>query len=50
MRGELILEAGCGSGRFTEHLLETDATVISIDASIAVDENFKHHQEKENSC
>lgn len=49
MKEELILEAGCGSGRFTEHLLKTSATVFSVDASIAVDENFKHHRAKENS-
>ncbi|MEK7505345.1 MAG: methyltransferase domain-containing protein [Patescibacteria group bacterium] len=49
MKGEWILEAGCGGGRFTEHLLKTGATVVSLDASIAVDENFKHHGEKDNS-
>jgi SAM-dependent methyltransferase len=35
MPGELILEAGCGSGRFTEVLLSTGARVISFDYSAA---------------
>lgn len=32
-----ILEAGCGSGRFTSHALATGATVVSFDVSRAVD-------------
>jgi SAM-dependent methyltransferase len=39
MRGELILEVGCGSGRFTEHAAGTGATVVSVDYSAAVDAN-----------
>jgi len=39
--GELILEAGCGAGRFTEIALATNATVISFDYSSAVDANYK---------
>jgi SAM-dependent methyltransferase len=35
MEGELILEAGCGSGRFTEVLLGTGAHVVSFDYSAA---------------
>lgn len=35
MPGELILEAGCGSGRFTEVLLSTGARVVSFDYSEA---------------
>lgn len=50
MHGEIILEAGCGGGRFTEQLLKTGATIVSVDASLAVDENFKHHKEEGNSC
>ena len=50
MREELILEAGYGSGRFTEHLLKTGATIFSVDVSVAVDENFKNHKEKDNFC
>jgi 2-polyprenyl-3-methyl-5-hydroxy-6-metoxy-1,4-benzoquinol methylase len=37
MRGETILEAGCGSGRFTEVMLGTAARVISFDYSRAAD-------------
>lgn len=41
LEGELILEAGCGAGRFTEIALATGATVISFDYSNAVDANYK---------
>jgi len=37
MPGEQILEAGCGSGRFTEVLLSTGAEVISFDYSAAAE-------------
>lgn len=37
MDGETILEAGCGSGRFTEIMLGTGARVISFDYSVAAD-------------
>ena len=37
MRGSLILEAGCGAGRFTEIVLKTGAEVFSFDYSTAVD-------------
>lgn len=39
MKGQRILEAGCGAGRFTEVLLNTDAFVFSFDYSCAVDVN-----------
>jgi SAM-dependent methyltransferase len=38
--GEIILECGSGSGRFTKHALETGATVVSFDYSNAVESNF----------
>lgn len=41
LEGEVILEAGCGSGRFTTHALNTGATVVSFDYSNAVDANYK---------
>src|SRR4030095_6671327 len=37
LRGQKILEAGCGAGRFTEIMLEAGAEVYSIDYSTAVD-------------
>ncbi|PIW30995.1 MAG: hypothetical protein COW30_00825 [Rhodospirillales bacterium CG15_BIG_FIL_POST_REV_8_21_14_020_66_15] len=39
MDSEVILEAGSGSGRFTESLLRTGATVVSFDYSDAVEAN-----------
>lgn len=36
LRGKVILEIGCGSGRFTEILLKYGARVVSVDMSIAV--------------
>jgi SAM-dependent methyltransferase len=43
LSGQLIIEAGCGSGRFTEWALGTNALVISFDLSRAVDVNFKNN-------
>ncbi|HTT84154.1 MAG TPA: methyltransferase domain-containing protein [Rhizomicrobium sp.] len=40
LRGEIILEIGSGSGRFTEHALATGATVVSFDFSRAVEANY----------
>ncbi len=39
--GELVLEAGCGAGRFTEVVLTTGATMVSFDYSSAVEANYK---------
>jgi SAM-dependent methyltransferase len=36
MEGELILEVGCGSGRFTEQAVSTGARVVATDYSRAV--------------
>ena len=41
LKGEIILEAGCGAGRFTEVALATGATVVSFDYSNAVEANYK---------
>ena len=41
LSGELVLEAGSGSGRFTEQAAETGATVVSFDYSYAVDANYQ---------
>ncbi len=40
LAGEVIYEAGSGSGRFTEHAVKTGAMVISLDYSYAVDANY----------
>jgi SAM-dependent methyltransferase len=37
LQDELVLEVGCGAGRFTEVLLGAGARVVSVDASTAVD-------------
>jgi len=37
LKGQRILEAGCGAGRFTQVLLDTGAEVFSVDYSSAVD-------------
>jgi ubiquinone/menaquinone biosynthesis C-methylase UbiE/uncharacterized protein YbaR (Trm112 family) len=41
LKGELVLEAGSGSGRFTEHLVKTGAMCISFDYSNAVEANYR---------
>jgi len=40
LRGELILEVGSGSGRFTEQAANTGGTVVSLDYSYAVEANY----------
>lgn len=50
LEGELVLEAGSGSGRFTEQALKTGATVISFDYSSAVDANFRSNGAHPNLC
>lgn len=40
LTGEVVLEAGCGSGAFTEHALNTNAMVISFDFSTGVEANY----------
>ncbi len=36
LRGQSILEVGCGAGRFTQVMLDAGADVVSLDASAAV--------------
>src|SRR5450432_3744539 len=48
MHGELILEVGSGSGRFTEQAAKTGATVVSLDFSYAVDANFASNGARRN--
>jgi len=42
VRGQTVLEAGCGAGRFTEILLEAGARVVAADLSSAVDANYQN--------
>ena len=45
--GQIVIEVGSGSGRFTEHALSTGATVLSLDYSRAVEANHTsngHHE------
>jgi uncharacterized protein YbaR (Trm112 family) len=37
MEGHVILEAGCGAGRFTQIALETGAEIVSFDLSVAIE-------------
>lgn len=39
LQNKLVLEAGCGAGRFTEILLKLGATLVSADLSSAVEVN-----------
>lgn len=48
LRGEIILEAGSGSGRFTTHALATGATVVSFDYSNAVNANYQNNGQNPN--
>jgi 2-polyprenyl-3-methyl-5-hydroxy-6-metoxy-1,4-benzoquinol methylase len=43
LKGQLVLEAGCGAGRFTEVLLDTGAEVFSFDCSAAVESNWHNN-------
>ena len=47
LKGQTILEAGCGSGRFTQHALSTGAHVIAFDMSRSVDAAYQVHGEAE---
>ena len=46
--GEIILEAGSGSGRFTEQAAKTGAFVVSFDYSYAVEANYASNGAREN--
>lgn len=48
LNGEILLEAGSGSGRFTEHLVKTNAMCISFDFSNAVEANYRSNGQAEN--
>jgi len=48
LKGKLVLEAGCGAGRFTEVLLKQGATLVSSDLSSAVEVNIENFPLSEN--
>ncbi|NPA38311.1 MAG: methyltransferase domain-containing protein [Candidatus Nanohaloarchaeota archaeon] len=48
LKGEVILEAGSGAGRFTEVAAKTGAFVISFDYSNAVEINYHYNGHKDN--
>jgi SAM-dependent methyltransferase len=48
LENEVVVEAGSGSGRFTEVVLRTGATVLSLDYSSAVDANYASNGDHEN--
>lgn len=50
LRGQVILEAGSGAGRFTEVLVGTGADVISFDLSTAVEANYANNGQHPNLC
>ena len=45
---QIIIEAGCGSGRFTEWALSTGAVVLSFDLSNAVEVNHRNNGDHPN--
>ncbi len=48
LSGQLVLEVGSGSGRFTVPAASTGATVISMDYSLAVEANYASNGAREN--
>jgi SAM-dependent methyltransferase len=48
LSGQLLVEPGSGSGRFTEVAAATGATVLSLDMSLAVEANYATNGSKPN--
>ncbi len=48
LTGQVILEVGSGSGRFTEQLAATGAVVVSLDYSQAVEANYASNGQRDN--
>ncbi|HEY4950920.1 MAG TPA: class I SAM-dependent methyltransferase [Candidatus Acidoferrales bacterium] len=50
MEGQVILEAGCGAGRFTQIALETGAEVVSFDLSLAIEAASRNNAGTDKLC
>jgi SAM-dependent methyltransferase len=50
LAGQVIVEAGSGAGRFTEHLAKTGATVLTFDFSDAITANRMNNGHYRNVC
>jgi SAM-dependent methyltransferase len=48
LEGEVVIEPGSGSGRFTEQAASTGAMVLSLDYSHAVDANYQSNGHRSN--
>ncbi|TWB67373.1 Trm112p-like protein [Bradyrhizobium sacchari] len=48
LQGQILIEPGSGSGRFTEIAASTGATLLSLDMSVAADVNFATNGHNEN--
>jgi SAM-dependent methyltransferase len=48
LKGKLVLEAGCGAGRFTEVLLNAGAHVFAVDLSSTVEANYENCKQSRN--
>jgi len=48
LKGQVILEVGSGSGRFTEQAASTGAMVVSMDYSQAVEANYASNGDRDN--
>lgn len=48
MKGQYVLDVGCGSGRFAEISLQTKAIVVAIDYSNAVDAAYNNLKDYDN--
>lgn len=50
LRGSLVIDGGCGAGRFTDIAAKTGARVVAIDLSSAVDACHQLNLERDNVC